>query len=127
MISVFGVRPGRVRNWNGNYCRLKQLPFRRTLSFATVTGGLAGRLLAPGGPPGGGGGGGGPEPPKPGIGGGGGGGGGGAGMLLSLEFGLSCHKNYDISFPIFRTHESEVHFAIEHIEFQVAVVQRNVA
>lgn len=65
--------------------RLKQLPFKRTLSFAAVGGGLAGRLLAPGSPPGGGGGGGGPEPPNPGIGGGGGGGGGGgAGMLLSL-------------------------------------------
>lgn len=67
-------------------CRLKQLLFRRTLSFATVEGGLTGILLAPGGPPGGGGGGGGPELPNPGIGGGGGGGGGGAGMLLSLGF-----------------------------------------
>ncbi len=64
--------------------RLKELSFRRTLSFAAVGGGLAGRLLGPGGAPGGGGGGGGPEPPKPGIGGGGGGGGGGAGMLVSL-------------------------------------------
>ena len=63
--------------------RLKQFPFKRTLSFATVGGGLAGRLLAPRGPPGSGGGGGGPEPPNPGIG-GRGGGGGGAGMLLSL-------------------------------------------
>ena len=59
-----------------------------TLSFVTVGGGLAGKALEFGGPPGGGGGGGppnpgigggggGPAPPKPGMGGGGGGGGGG--------------------------------------------------
>lgn len=73
-----------LRLRNCRHCRLKQLPFKRTRSFATVGSGLAGSLLGPRGPPGGGGGGGGPEPPNPGIGGGGGGGGGGAGMLLSL-------------------------------------------
>ena len=52
-----------------------------TRSLVAPGGGLAGRALALGIPPGGGGGGGGPPPPKPGIGGGGGGGGGGRGML----------------------------------------------
>ena len=79
-------------------------------------------MLAPAGPPGGGGGGGGPEPPKPGIGGGGGGGGGGAGMLLSLGFVLSCHKNYDMPFPAFRPHELEVQFTIGTVRIQDAVV-----
>lgn len=59
-----------------------------TLSLLADGGGLAGKLLTAGAPPGGGGGGGGgPAPPKPGIGGSGGGGGGAGISVVSSERG----------------------------------------
>ena len=106
--------------------RLKQLPFRPTLSFATVGGGLAGKLLAPGEPPGGGGGGGGPEPPNPGIGGGGGGGGGGgAGMLLSLGL---YYPVMGTMIYLFESQEpNKVQFAIGSLRVQDVGVQSIIA
>lgn len=113
-------------SWKGAHFRVelanrrpKQFPFKRTLSFAAVGGGLAGRLLAPGGPPGGGGGGGGPEPPNPGIGGGGGGGGGGGAGMLRIVF--SSHRILYISLPFFRSHKSEARLTIGIMGIQGAV------